>query len=145
MNSRLFFTSRLATAATTQLPEFKTAFQFFLPMSAVLKNPMRSFFINFWSAEHCSARLCSDIRLPSKARRSSGFAHAFQNHVSQQRLGADGRRIPEKSAVLFCRIAPRRLTDGVTLFHDTFRFAEKHWDVLDRVQPVDRKGGGSGK
>src|ERR1039458_3423038 len=136
MNSRLFFTSRLATAAMTQLPEFKTAFQFFLPMPAVLKNPMRSFFINFWSAEHCSARLCSDIRLPSKARRSSGFAHAFQNHICQQRLGADGRRIPEKFSMLFRRVAPGRLTDGVTIFHETFRFAEQHRDVLDRMQPV---------
>src|SRR5258708_35300198 len=46
MNSRLFCTSRLATAETTQLPEFKIAFQFFLPMPAALKNPMRSCFIN---------------------------------------------------------------------------------------------------
>src|ERR1035437_1723922 len=45
MYLRLLFTSRLATAVTTQLPELKIAFQFFLPIPAVLKNPMRSFFI----------------------------------------------------------------------------------------------------
>jgi hypothetical protein len=37
--------SRLATAATTQLPELKIAFQFFRPMLAVLKTPMRSGFM----------------------------------------------------------------------------------------------------
>jgi hypothetical protein len=50
------------------LPELKMAFQFFLPMPAVLKNPMRSFCINLFR----------------------GFAHAFQNHVGEERLGADG-------------------------------------------------------
>jgi len=46
VNTRLFSASRLATAEMTQLPEFKMAFQFFLPMPAVLKKPTRNFFIN---------------------------------------------------------------------------------------------------
>jgi hypothetical protein len=46
MNWRLRFTSRLATAETTQLPELKTAFQFVRPMLAVLRNPIRNLFIN---------------------------------------------------------------------------------------------------
>ena len=46
MNWRLVLTSRLATAATTALPEWKMAFQFFRPIPAVLKNPILSFFIN---------------------------------------------------------------------------------------------------
>src|ERR1035437_8669960 len=54
MNLRLFVTSRLATAAMTQLPELKMACQFFLPMPAVLKNPMRSFFIK--SFDHSRER-----------------------------------------------------------------------------------------
>jgi hypothetical protein len=55
MNWRLRFTSRLATAEMTQFPELKTAFQFVRPMLAVLKNPIRSFFINFLEGSFVAA------------------------------------------------------------------------------------------
>src|SRR5271156_7102474 len=100
MNLRLFSMSRLATAVTMQLPELKIAFQFFLPMPAVLKNPIRSFFINLFHS----------------------FADTFQNHVGHPRIAADCGRIPDEPAVFFRRITPRWLATCNSLFNDSFHF-----------------------
>src|SRR5208282_3797914 len=70
------------------------------------------------------------------APRSNRLAHTLQNHVGNVRLGADGGRIPDESAVFLRWIAPRRLAGGNPLLDDPLRLAEQNRNVLLRVQTV---------
>ena len=63
-----FSRSRLATAETRQLPELKTAFQFWRPMLAVLINPIRNLLINLICNPPLSSS-ASNFRLRERGRR----------------------------------------------------------------------------
>ena len=135
MNSRLRSRSRLATAVTTALPELKMAFQFFRPMPAVLKNPIRSFFINFELLVLVPPRFISN---EDDHEDDAPAASRTRSKITSARCGsrADGGRIPDQFAVLFRRIAPGRLAGGKPLLERPLRFAEQNRNVLLRVQAV---------
>src|ERR1035437_1562588 len=140
MNWRLRFTSRLATAVTTQLPELKIAFQFFRAMPAVLNIPNRSLFIKLIVILLVLVLLLEflifDYEDDDEDESSRRLFDPFQNHVGDVRFAADGGRIPDEFGVFLRRIAPRRPAGGQALLDDPSRLAEQNRNVFLRVQPI---------